>query len=58
MLLLGLFLASAVVFYVFYLVSDSFWNLPIANQPARPNIDTILDDTHPFDDDPLGQLDL
>lgn len=58
MLLLGLFLASAVVFYVFYLVSDSFWNLPVANQPARPNIDTMLDDTHPFDDDPLGQLDL
>lgn len=55
-LLLALFLASAVGFYLFYLVSDSFWGLPGANQPARPI--TLLDDANPFDDDPLGPLDL
>ncbi|KAK6144705.1 hypothetical protein DH2020_021525 [Rehmannia glutinosa] len=41
--LLGLFLASLVVFYVFYQNSDSFWNFPLANdQTPRSNIETVL----------------
>lgn len=39
MVLLGLFLASAILFYIFYENSDSFWNFPLGrNQPARPSI--------------------
>ncbi|KAK6137887.1 hypothetical protein DH2020_028369 [Rehmannia glutinosa] len=41
--LLGLFLASLVVFYVLYQNSDSFWNFPLANdQTPRSNIKTVL----------------
>lgn len=56
-LLLGLFLASAIVFYIFYLLSDSFWNLPVANQPTRPTFDTLLGDPQSTEDT-FGPLDL
>ncbi|KAL1532098.1 PHD finger containing protein Phf1 [Salvia divinorum] len=43
MLLLGLFLASLVAFYVIFENSDSFWNFPIAqDQAARPVIESVL----------------
>ncbi|KAK2999220.1 hypothetical protein RJ639_023606 [Escallonia herrerae] len=52
LLLLGLFLASAVAFYVFFKNSDSFWKFPLGkNQPARPTIGAILD---PQSDDQWG----
>ncbi|KAI3989779.1 hypothetical protein MKX01_040749 [Papaver californicum] len=36
-LLLGLFLASAVLFYIFFKNSDTFWNFPVGpNQPTKP----------------------
>ncbi|KAK6136146.1 hypothetical protein DH2020_030119 [Rehmannia glutinosa] len=47
LLLLGLFVASLVAFYIFFENSDSFWNFPLAkNQAARPDIETILGDSH------------
>ncbi|KAG8390543.1 hypothetical protein BUALT_Bualt01G0094400 [Buddleja alternifolia] len=43
--LLGLFLASLVAFYIFFNNSDSFWNFPLAkNGAARPHIETMLPD--------------
>lgn len=43
LLLLGLFLASAVAFYIFFEKSDSFWNFPVPrNQQTRPKIDSLL----------------
>ncbi|XP_062175394.1 SEC12-like protein 1 [Alnus glutinosa] len=54
LLLLGMFLASAVAFYGFFQHSDSFWNFPLGrNQPARP----ILGDTQ-SSDDLFGPLDM
>ncbi|KAI4382674.1 hypothetical protein MLD38_008610 [Melastoma candidum] len=42
LLLLGMFLASLLVFYVFYENSDSFWNFPLGrDQPARPKIESV-----------------
>ncbi|KAG6530037.1 SEC12-like protein 1 isoform X1 [Zingiber officinale] len=36
LVLVGLFLASLVLFYIFYETSDSFWNFPLGkNQPGR-----------------------
>jgi len=50
-LLLGLFLASAMVFYIFYEHSDSFWNFPLGrNQPARPFLRSLISDSQ-FQDD-------
>ncbi|KAG9136606.1 hypothetical protein Leryth_020269 [Lithospermum erythrorhizon] len=51
LLLLGLFLASVVVFYIFFENSDSFWNFP---QPGRPKIDSVLGD--PKSDDKWSEL--
>ncbi|KAI9124370.1 hypothetical protein K1719_004292 [Acacia pycnantha] len=55
LLLLGLFLASAVVFYIFFENSDSFWNFPT----ARPR---ILGDYQSSDDQngfgPFGPVDM
>ncbi|KAI3470555.1 hypothetical protein Pfo_027218 [Paulownia fortunei] len=43
LLLLGLFLASVVVFYIFFENSDSFWKFPPANdQAARSSVETVL----------------
>lgn len=39
LLLLGLFLASAILFYVFFENSDSFWNFP--DPSTRPKIETL-----------------
>ncbi|XP_073005557.1 SEC12-like protein 1 [Typha latifolia] len=37
LLLLSLFVGSAVLFYIFYEHSDSFWNFPLGrHQPAKP----------------------
>ncbi|ERN01285.1 hypothetical protein AMTRI_Chr03g146980 [Amborella trichopoda] len=42
LVLLGLFLASAVLFYIFFENSDSFWNFPLGrDQPAKPSIQAI-----------------
>ncbi|XP_057979879.1 SEC12-like protein 1 isoform X2 [Malania oleifera] len=62
LLLLGLFLASTVVFYIFFENSDSFWNFPLRKtQPARPNIEAILGDPQSDDQNmwgPFGPLDM
>ncbi|MQL80763.1 hypothetical protein Taro_013217 [Colocasia esculenta] len=52
LLLLGLFLASLVVFYIIYNNSDSFWNFPVGgDQPARPSLLKMsADDPHVTDD--------
>ncbi|XP_068648513.1 SEC12-like protein 1 isoform X2 [Aristolochia californica] len=45
LLLLGLFLASAVVFYIFFENLDSFWNFPVGtDQPAKPTLGAFLHD--------------
>ncbi|OAY71382.1 SEC12-like protein 1 [Ananas comosus] len=37
LVLLSLFLASAILCYIFYENSDSFWNFPLGrHQPAKP----------------------
>ncbi|XP_061353422.1 SEC12-like protein 1 [Gastrolobium bilobum] len=47
LVLLGLFLASAVVFYIFFENSDSFWNFP----SARPKfIKPMIKDPQSYDD--------
>ncbi|XP_050386617.1 SEC12-like protein 1 [Argentina anserina] len=51
LVLLGLFLASAVAFYIFFKKSDNFWNFPLGkNQPARPEFGAFLKDSQPSDD--------
>ncbi|CAI9759788.1 unnamed protein product [Fraxinus pennsylvanica] len=52
-LLLGLFLASLLIFYVFFENSDSFWNFP-KDQPLRSNIETILGDPQSDDQNMWG----
>ncbi|KAG6389785.1 hypothetical protein SASPL_151259 [Salvia splendens] len=54
MLLLGLFLASLIAFYIIFENSDSFWNFPVAqDQAARPVIESVVGS------DPFGEnLDL
>ncbi|CAN1238708.1 SEC12-like protein 1 [Linum grandiflorum] len=55
-LLVGLFLASAVAFYIFFQKSDSFWNFPMGrNQLGRARFQPILPETP---EDPFGPLDL
>ncbi|TXG49394.1 hypothetical protein EZV62_025269 [Acer yangbiense] len=57
LLLLGLFLASAIAFYIFFENSDSFWNFPHERQqPVRAKIETILGD--PQSDDIFGPVDM
>ncbi|XVE75489.1 hypothetical protein DITRI_Ditri12bG0097800 [Diplodiscus trichospermus] len=63
LLLLGLFLASAVAFYMFFEKSDSFWNFPLAKeqQQTRPKIDSFLGDAQSDDPNmwnPFGPLDM
>ncbi|KAM2695250.1 hypothetical protein EV1_039779 [Malus domestica] len=51
LVLLGLFLASAVAFYIFFENSDSFWNFPLGrNQPARPQFGAFLREPPSSDD--------
>ncbi|CAN1172067.1 SEC12-like protein 1 [Linum perenne] len=54
-LLVGLFLASAVAFYIFFKKSDSLWNFPMGrDQPGRARFEPILQETP---EDPFGPLD-
>lgn len=51
LVLLGLFLVSAVAFYIFFENSDSFWGFPMGkNQPARPRFKPMMSDPQSFDD--------
>eukprot|EP00262_Sarcandra_glabra_P008931 TRINITY_DN22881_c0_g1_i1.p1 TRINITY_DN22881_c0_g1~~TRINITY_DN22881_c0_g1_i1.p1 ORF type:complete len:382 (+),score=51.49 TRINITY_DN22881_c0_g1_i1:147-1292(+) len=51
LVLLGLFLASAILFYIFFENSDTFWNFPLGrNQPARPISGAIFGDPQSSDD--------
>lgn len=59
LVLLGLFLASAVAFYIFFEKSDSFWNFPLGkDQTTRPKIKTILGDPQSEDWGAFGPLDI
>lgn len=59
LVLLGLFLASAVAFYIFFENSDSFWNFPLGkNQPSRPTIEAIFGDPQSEDWGAFGPLDM
>ncbi|KAF6134341.1 hypothetical protein GIB67_005733 [Kingdonia uniflora] len=63
LVLLGLFLASAVLFYVFFKNSDSFWNFPLPrDHPSRPKIQTVFTDHQSAEDHNVwgafGPLDL
>ncbi|CAH9137560.1 unnamed protein product [Cuscuta epithymum] len=49
LLLLGLFLASAVAFYIFFENSDSFWNFP--DPSTRTKIHSVLGDSPSSSDD-------
>lgn len=50
LLLIGLILASAVLFYIFFEHSDSFWNFPLGrDQPARPPREAIYGSMPDFD---------
>ncbi|KAG8100420.1 hypothetical protein GUJ93_ZPchr0013g34246 [Zizania palustris] len=50
LILLALFLASAILFYVFYEHSDSFWNFPMGcHQPAKPW--SVLTESPPVPED-------
>ncbi|PIN24437.1 Prolactin regulatory element-binding protein/Protein transport protein SEC12p [Handroanthus impetiginosus] len=56
LLLLGLFLASVIAFYIFFENSDSFWNFPIAkDQSSKADIETVLGD--PQSDHSMWELD-
>lgn len=51
MVLLGLFIASAVAFYIFFENSDSFWKFPMGrDQPARPRFKPVIGDPQSYDD--------
>ncbi|KAL6980269.1 PHD finger containing protein Phf1 [Sarracenia purpurea var. burkii] len=55
LLLLGLFFASAVAFYIFFEKSDSFWGFPLGrDQPARPKIEAVLGDPQSEDQSMWG----
>ncbi|XP_009598134.1 SEC12-like protein 1 [Nicotiana tomentosiformis] len=56
LLLLALFLASAVLFYVFFENSDSFWNFP--DPSSRPKIETVHTDPTSDDWSSFGPVDL
>lgn len=62
-LLLGLFLASVVAFYIFFQNSDSFWKFPLpSSQPGKPKIGAFLGDPQSSDDQNMwnefGPLDM
>ncbi|XP_042482018.1 SEC12-like protein 1 [Macadamia integrifolia] len=59
LVLLGLFMASAVLFYIFFQNSDSFWNFPLGrDQPARPKVAFFRDPETSDDPNSWGPLDL
>ncbi|CAK7325348.1 unnamed protein product [Dovyalis caffra] len=56
LVLVGLFLVSAVAFYIFFQNSDSFWNFPLGkDHPGRPKFE-ILDPK--YSEDAFGPLDM
>lgn len=59
LLLLGLFLASAVLFYIFFESSDLFWNFPLEKgQPTRPKLGSFLGDPQSDDKNMWGPVDM
>ncbi|XP_065871983.1 SEC12-like protein 1 [Euphorbia lathyris] len=56
LLLVGLFLASAIAFYTLFKNSDAFWSSLGKNQPARPKFESILQD--PQSDNVFVPLDM
>ncbi|KAK9697038.1 hypothetical protein RND81_08G010900 [Saponaria officinalis] len=56
-LLLALFLVSALAFYVFYMLSDSFWQVPVGNHSSRPDIDSFFGEPQ-FSEDTFGHMEL
>ncbi|KAL4576785.1 hypothetical protein LXL04_012884 [Taraxacum kok-saghyz] len=56
MLLAGLFLASAVLFYVFFEKSDLFWNFPTAKD--QPKLVSFIGDAQSNDNNMWGHVDL
>ncbi|KAF3434119.1 hypothetical protein FNV43_RR25222 [Rhamnella rubrinervis] len=58
LLLLGLFLASAVVFYIFFQNSESFWKFPVRkDQAATPKFEAFVGDSQ-SSDNPFGPVDM
>jgi prolactin regulatory element-binding protein len=52
--LVGIILLSMVVFYIFFELSDSFWNFPLGrNQPAKPFDSVLFKSQHDFGEDEL-----
>ncbi|XP_071734616.1 SEC12-like protein 1 [Rutidosis leptorrhynchoides] len=60
LLLIGLFLASAILVYVFFEKSDTFWNFPLGNDPpvVKPNLGSFLGDSQSDDQNMWGHVDL
>ncbi|XP_074269578.1 SEC12-like protein 1 [Silene latifolia] len=56
-ILAALFLLSAVAFYIFYVLSDSFWQVPVVDMTTGPDMNTLLDDSH-FSEDIFGSTEL
>ncbi|KAL5569502.1 hypothetical protein UlMin_026077 [Ulmus minor] len=62
-LLLGLFLVSAIAFYIFMENSDSFWKFPLGkNQPGGPKLKTFFTEPQSSEDqnifNPFGPVDM
>ncbi|KAH9617527.1 hypothetical protein KSS87_013666 [Heliosperma pusillum] len=53
----GLFVLSAIAFYIFYMLSDSFWQVPVVDMITDADITTLLDDSH-FPEDIFGSTEL
>ncbi|XP_015876637.2 SEC12-like protein 1 [Ziziphus jujuba] len=58
LLLLGLFLASAVAFYVFLKNADSFWQFPVQRDQATRQFKAYIGDSQSSDHDPFGPVDM
>ncbi|MED6108882.1 PHD finger containing protein Phf1 [Stylosanthes scabra] len=58
LVLLGLFLASALAFYIFFENSDSFWKFPMGKDQMRPGFKPMSRDPESFDDHTWGPLDM
>ncbi|XP_010521738.1 PREDICTED: SEC12-like protein 1 [Tarenaya hassleriana] len=61
LLLLGLFMVSAIACYIFFKNSDSFWNFPLGKGQTRPKV-SFFGDSKPSDDqskgNPFGPVEL
>lgn len=59
LVLLGLFLVSAIAFYVFFENSDSFWKFPMGkDQAARPRFKPVIKDPQSYDENYWGPVDM